>query len=712
MTMSTKTQNRAITYSLLAHINSSQTLSGGPLDIFTPLVKKALHVFLCEKGNKGAESIIELSEVILELYGINMPTSVLTTVLKKIAQELNEREERLTIYSDNSFYIKQFSFEDYDEEISRCHDSYKQLENKYHSFCNLFGYSDSPYSSVVELIEKNKASVSRYLTHETEDVPPSDVIAAEFINYCKNDQTSFDQLRNLYLGSMLTCYLGYNPSEANMSVTLLLDTNFVVSILDLNTSESTKTCRMLLDVCRNLGYSFCVMSDTIDEIKALFTAKASSFESNFLTKAIYKEDILNACSRRKLNAADLLRISDNLESTIVSFGISIIKELSKQRNKAKYSKEYEQFRVIRRSQSAALHDALAIQYVKDFRGGKRIKKFEDVNCWFVNNTISHYEDEKHRDSLVFLSDNSYQPEFIKADDLLSIIWLSSPGIDVERANSIAEIGLTSLAAYTISQSLPRKRVIRELEENIEKYSKEELTDRDIILLSSRIASRQIDDIDGLNILADTDSTKFNSLLSKEIDKEIHRQEAIQEQYRKMEVDVKEVKKKYESLEYEIQGQEQRLKEKEEVIQKLSKEKAAIEDHTSKRISEFENKYKTEQKKTQQLQSTLIAENERRNKQKDIFINKKLKRWQNQPVLWIILLILTLVGGVWWMIRIGFIGEDKTFNNSVIVPMLISLFSLVLDGYFIKILFARRNNPELIEYFKNNLCIPEDLLPLK
>ncbi len=710
--MNAKTQNRAITYSLLAHINSSRALSGGPLDIFAPLVKKALHVFLIEKGNNGAENLSELAEVISELYGINMPVPVLGTILRRVAQEINATEERLAVYSDNSFYIKKFSFEDYDEEISRCHDSYKQLENKFNNFCSLYGYSERPYSSVVDLIEKNKASVARYLTHEVDDIQPADVIAAEFINYCKNDPVSFDQLRNLYLGSMLTCYLGYNPSEAHLSVTLLLDTNFVVSILDLNTPESTETCRMLLDVCGKLGYSFQVLTDTIDEIRALFSAKAATFESSFMSKAIYKEDILNACSRRRLNAADLLRIADNLESEISFYGIKIIKDLSKQRNKAKYSKEYEYFQDIRKTPSSALHDALAIQYVKDFRGGRRIQRFEDVNCWFVNNTISHYEDENRRDSLVFSTDNSYQPEFIKADDLLSIIWLSSPGIDVDRANSIAEIGLTSLAAYTINQSLPKKRVIRELEENIEKYSRENLTDRDIVMLSSRIASRQIDDIDGLNTLARTDSARFNSSLTSEIEKEIQRQKAIQEHYQKMEADIQEVEKNYRSLESAIQGNEQQLKEKEDTIQKLTKEKTELEDDSVKRILESENKYKLEQEQSQQFQSTIVKENERRQIQKERYINKELKKWQNRPILWIVIFILSLAGGVWWMIRIGFIGEDKTFNNSVVLPVLTSLVSLVLGGYLIKLLFARRNKPDLIEYFKKNLRIPEDLLPLK
>ncbi len=317
-----------------------------------------------------------------------------------------------------------------------------------------------------------------------------------------------------------------------------------------------------------------------------------------------------------------------------------------------------------------------------------------------------------RDSLVCSSDYSYQPEFIKADDLLSIIWLSSPGIDIEQANSIAEIGLTSLAAYTISQSLPRKRFIRELEENIEKYSKEDLTDRDIVLLSSRIASRQIDDIEGLNALANTDSTRFNSSLTSEIDKEIQRQEAIQEHYQKMEADIQEVKKNYKSLEFAIQGNRQQLKEKEDTIQKLSKEKTELEDSSSKRLSESENKYKAEQKKSQQLQSTIIAENERRQLQKGKYIDKKLKKWQNRPILGIVIFLLVLVGGVLWMIRTGFIGEDQAFNNSVIIPVLISLASLFLDGYLIKLLFERKNNPELIEYFKKNLCIPEEFLPLE
>ena len=39
---------RALTYSLLAHINNSKGLANGQLDIFVPIVKKGLH-FLCNQ---------------------------------------------------------------------------------------------------------------------------------------------------------------------------------------------------------------------------------------------------------------------------------------------------------------------------------------------------------------------------------------------------------------------------------------------------------------------------------------------------------------------------------------------------------------------------------------------------------------------------------------------------------------------------------------
>jgi hypothetical protein len=178
-----------------------------------------------------------------------------------------------------------------------------------------------------------------------------------------------------------------------MNVTLLFDTNFIVSLLDLNTPESTHTCKKLLEVCKKIGYEFKVLNDTIEETRNLLNSKANNIDNAVIIRHINKEDIYNACERRKLTRTDLDRITDNLETSIVDFGINIIPHTESLFKKAKFSNEFSLLKQYRNSDRAALHDAAAIIYVKEKRG-KRIKEFENVNCWFVNNSITHENDSE------------------------------------------------------------------------------------------------------------------------------------------------------------------------------------------------------------------------------------------------------------------------------------------------------------------------------
>ena len=83
-----KTRNRALTYSLLAHIRSKGQLVSGPIEIFVPLVKRALSK-LNESGKFSGESIIEIKNECNDLYSIDFPIPVLRTILFSIAKEIN-----------------------------------------------------------------------------------------------------------------------------------------------------------------------------------------------------------------------------------------------------------------------------------------------------------------------------------------------------------------------------------------------------------------------------------------------------------------------------------------------------------------------------------------------------------------------------------------------------------------------------------------------
>ncbi|QYS91148.1 hypothetical protein JJC04_15440 [Flavobacterium covae] len=55
---------------------------------------------------------------------------------------------------------------------------------------------------------------------------------------------------------------------------LLFDTNFLISLIDLNTPESTHSCRKLIEVGNNLGFKFTVLNETIEETKSLLQKKS------------------------------------------------------------------------------------------------------------------------------------------------------------------------------------------------------------------------------------------------------------------------------------------------------------------------------------------------------------------------------------------------------------------------------------------------------
>ena len=96
---------KAVTYSLLAHINNSRRLSNGPMDIFIPIVKKCLHIMNCEGQFKG-ENISEISNFINKYYEIDIPIPVLRNILRLISKDVNTKDDAaFVLHNDDSFIL-------------------------------------------------------------------------------------------------------------------------------------------------------------------------------------------------------------------------------------------------------------------------------------------------------------------------------------------------------------------------------------------------------------------------------------------------------------------------------------------------------------------------------------------------------------------------------------------------------------------------------
>lgn len=550
---------KAITYSLLAHVRNTATLIEGPLDVFVPLLKRSLSL-MNDKGIFSGKSIYEINDFSKKLYDINFPLPVLRKILDIIISNVEEDGVgAFIINNDNSFAISNYTFTDFDDIVKKRELEIKKLEELFQDFCTNSKFKIDDNSSIFSFLEKNKLSLAKYLSNAETSNGHDYIAEAQFVDFFKNIPPVYELIKSLYLGSILAEYIEFTPSALTMNIELLLDTNFIISLIDLNAPESTHTCNTLVDIVKEQGYLLSILPETIDEIKYLLQAKADNYNKSFMVQKVYTEDIYNACDRRKLTKVDLERIIDSIEKTILSFGIEKVTNYTNIIEEALQSDSYKFYKTRRQSEISAKHDAIAIHYVQNKRGKKRIKDFTDVKCWFVNNAIS-------RNTNGSAYERKFQPEIIKADDLLSILWLSNPNINsLLPANNIANIGLSSLLSLTFTESLPKTSIIREFEDNIQKYRTDTITDTDIVNLSTRIADKQLTDIEELNALANENSALFIERLEEESNKQ---QEAESEKMRALSKIVTKFESEIESIEkHKITNENSIAALKDEAIQK-------------------------------------------------------------------------------------------------------------------------------------------------
>ena len=652
--------SKVITYSLLAQIRNSGNFVNSSVEIFVPIVKYALYKLITQSGVYKGASITEISTWICQYFGLDFPPAVLEKILLKIGQEINTSEElKLQVYRDGSFWIKNYSFEEFNDIYETNRQQVELVQTMFKQFCDINDVKKDSYNTIFDFVNLNKLKISNYLANRDYSVNGSKFsIEAQFVEYFRNIPGCYEVIRKIYLGSILSCYLSeYEPQDKMMSdVELLLDTNFIVSLLDLNTPESTTTCRQLLKIASSFGYSLRVLKETIKETTDLLLKKAEYFDKSFLPKLINPEDIYKACERRNLNRNDLERIADNLENILVDeYSILQIPYTVKYQNLAKSSTEYAEFKKIRNTDFAALHDIMALYYVREKRGKKKIKHFEDVNCWFVNNAINHDNSD-----YVGYKLREYQPEIIRADELLCVLWFIKPDIgNGDLTDGVVDTNLNALISCTLNSSLPQASIIKELDDNIQKYKDASISDKDILRIATRITTHQLKNIEELNEIAESDSKQFVQKLKEEADKQ-------------------------------KQEDDKRIARFEDVLKKLE------------RLSSKPSDIEVEKRKRFKLI------NENRERDRNGYIKKQICKWRLKTWYWVGgITVILLVCLACYLVLPSTEGIDCFLQKKSI--SLIGAFILgVFDLFVIKNLYDKYCNHSNINAFKMNIIVPEEL----
>ncbi len=680
---------KILTYSLLAHINNQTPAESSYESIFIPLVKRGLSK-MCASGQFKGDDINDIKKHIDELYGLNMPETILKKILSRIASELNTKDRVVVqFFSGGSFIIEEYVFSEYEDEINKRNEDLERLQRIFNEFLKAEG-KDENSESIFDFVEQNKVSLGKYISKKYPIEHADNTTEARFINFIKSVNELYSVLQSVYIGSIISTYLEYQPSGIKRDVELVLDTNFVISLIDLNTSSSTANCRRLLEIAGQLGYRFTVLAITIREIDQLLKTRVDNFDSAFLSKQVDPEDIYNACERRNLSKTDLDRIRLNITSEIEKFNVVIISKTEAYEQRARFSDEYEKLKEVRNTTFAALHDATCIDYVKEKRG-RPVYDFHRVNCWFVNNSSSR------RNSY----SNGAQPYVIKAEDLLNLLWLASPMVKANISNAeISSIGLSRLVSATLDDSLPSALTIKKLDDNIRKYADGNITHEDVIRVSKSIAERTITNLDDLNKLAEDDDKKFVETLQSIANTQKKKEDEFTQLLNRL---VDDITRKSKILE--------------EKTLKIDKEKDSYE----QAITTEQSKYKealdsslflAEQNKAMRNENIRL-QNELRKPNREKYIRNKVFRWRLKSFLLVLIGPAVLIVTLWYVINLnnGDLNLSKEFlqkhTSNIIFSSLISLASLIYSGIFIKI-FSDRFNHSALTAYRNSIEIPENL----
>ena len=439
-------------------------------DIFealSPLCERAL-LDLLESSGRTQFALDEVRDRMGSLFGVNFPLATCRTLVRRL-----KKNRKLQVLSGGE------TVEVMPEELQRARDAYDDVQREVNEladdlahFCTLRGMTLSREAALVaicNLLWLNKASVSAFFGARRRDESsrrsrgpeqPTQVgqVVVEYFRHIRAARKAmYAVLKKLYFGSMLASLV--ESTEASTvtgkprMATLLLDSNFVLRVLDYETELQHEAAMELVRRALAAGFSLAAMDSTVNEVKGVFgrfLILLDSLEVSPSFRALPAEaleGLPGAFKRRGLKRADVLRMRNTLEQELSKeCGVRVLEapaefspvaeELFEQLKALKAKPEFERESAV--FAQAVTHDVAAICYVGRARGGP-VYRYQDATHWFLtcDHRLAYFNQvqmgRKHPEQIA---------EVITEVQLTNLLWLASPdaSADAGIANLLATLG--------------------------------------------------------------------------------------------------------------------------------------------------------------------------------------------------------------------------------------------------------------------------------
>lgn len=565
--------NLLTTYALLGYLKETSSSKAAITEIYVPIVKKALSEYASEKGlveYKG-RSLSEISQKIKEIFDIEIPLPILAKIMEAISRDIND-DNIFALYKDGAFIIKSYVFNNIDDLIEQEKNNIDKLTEDYRAYCDENGY----HFNFEELKQFILAQQIELFTNKQSDLLEVSYIVPKYVYERMTNDSIFKIMGNIYLGSIIAAYLEQSITKKVTDAELLLDTNFFISLIDLNTEDAHHTCNQLFSLCQQLGYRFTMLNSTVNQIRVLLSNRINDFASRDFIGSVRCADVFNACIRKNLDKTGLERIKDNIQRLIEEKGIVIVHDaqIKDLIDKAKRSQEYKDLLQKRKNADSALNDTVAKFYVENKRG-QNVREFIDAKCWFLHNSFSPYDYSYGR--------KIHERYLISANELLVLLWLSSPAQGQQiKISDVTRGGLASYITKYRRSKMPTRDTLKIIKKRVDDaMSYGRITEKDTFNLCIRMAEghltqKEVDE----SLIADNVTDEQFAEKLKEYTSEV--EDSKQKQKQNADAKIEELNKKIEEKDSQIQGLNERL----ESIEKANyqKDKYAFVDSKMRKLT--------------------------------------------------------------------------------------------------------------------------------
>lgn len=508
---------------------------------FLPLIE---HILL-----ECADETIEKKKIeplFKETYGYDMPVATLSyllDVLKKqdkidyLVHEMIEiKKEKLIDYdtkrdyekqlraltTDCDFYLKKRGIELDRASIIKLLLSFVVCNSlEFNSFIN--------YNSNLESIEMMEESL------ESE-------IVGFLIDERSKDSHNYKFIKSVFHGVLLASIISSSSNEVESIgdtgtfKEVLLDSNFIFRLLDLQTEFEGIASRETFDLLKKENCEFCVLPITIKQIADTINSaiKKYSNSANEVLR-IYGDErfsgLQSACIRRKLTASNLKEIIDSLENELTQkYRIRLVSEdflcepdadAISSLGKVKIDSTFESIE----------HDLKMIAYIRSKRS-KSVYQRHHAKYWILTDDIKLTKWNTN------YPQSSRIPECMTESQVATVLWLQNP-CDV----SLDGLFNTALVLRNrdLLSSNEFQRISDCIERQISRYSE---NPRNLDKLSFIFSDRLISIDDMASDDAQTIDDKFSQVLNQSAEV-VHERNELYEQNAKLNEENKKVKYKYE-----------------------------------------------------------------------------------------------------------------------------------------------------------------------